>query len=898
MSSRWDSLKPSSSSQNNEARGDHPSRPTTTSTNHHHQQQQQQPHRNSRGKWQPGAKRNTTALGSSRNGRNGADKQAGRDQGSSWRKPENSNAEAQSTPSSPEWEKLVRCLWDWRKAVKSENKDTNKNVNEEANITSVDNEKLAAILQELCCLLKQSTSRSITGAQRGNALAAALHALNHTQENRLIWNILDWSCQLLDFSIRHNHPGDLRMTALQAQISITGLASVQHCAERDETTRAKYQQCCMNILIHCAPQLPPEETAHQLVGGVLLPSLQALLHTPLASTEEDQEAGNGQVLLQQGIQALQSLLTEKNHASAFLAPLVNDVGADGQELYLVNPLRRRIFQVLQCGVEQSSQLSTTLKRQMHKCLTLALQMANVVDKSSSLTPATKRGGSTGKQQVDLDSLVMENFFKVNLNKDTVELETSNPQSRILVLELLQTYLIMQPAASLSLGTLLLLQDNPRRPATDTENAGICPTCSCRASSSSSPYPPFLTLLHNSENQEESGLAMASLAIMVSNIPWKLLMGRKSPQGYRLQNSSVSNYSMRVIDAIKSIVMVSNCLLVARWESNHCTEWLGSLMRAVLLDIPFESCVTSSSHSQGVEKAACGLIETLASKLLQTKARKSALVDSMTEVFEESMGGRLTPQGFRTAMIYPAKSWLASPSSQVFFDGLFDGISDAARTNTQEKVVTSKIAVKLLRSILGTHPQTVLNTAADWKVFHDSIVLLCNTEITAVKQSGLQLLESLLQGRKCASQEKISGESSQVVHLALSVLPRMVASASGPCRSLSFQAYGSLLGSDWLKQLDEKRDGQMKYHVELILSHCGGSGQAASVRSAACKAVGDICSSCFLEEKDLESVSLAPNEHLRREEQLRNVGDGVCVAMLKSMEDSNATVRSMVSIAYS
>jgi len=93
--------------------------------------------------------------------------------------------------------------------------------------------------------------------------------------------------------------------------------------------------------------------------------------------------------------------------------------------------------------------------------------------------------------------------------------------------------------------------------------------------------------------------------------------------------------------------------------------------------------------RGLKRLLLKMVDTLASKLLQSKSRKYILVDSMTELSEESMGGRLTPQGSQTVIIVPISSWLISPSSRVFLDRAFDDIFDEAKSNTPESVASSK-----------------------------------------------------------------------------------------------------------------------------------------------------------------------------------------------------------------
>ena len=191
---------------------------------------------------------------------------------------------------------------------------------------------------------------------------------------------------------------------------------------------------------------------------------------------------------------------------------------------------------------------------------------------------------------------------------------------------------------------------------------------------------------------------------------------------------------------------------------------------------------------------------------------------------------------------------------------------------------------------------ILNCSANWRAFEDSVRLLHGSESSTLQQTGLMLLESLLRGRRIALEENQIKISSEVVHVALSLLHS--ATVSGPCRSLAFQAYGHLLGSDWLGCSDEKTNECLEHHLRIILSHCSGPAKPAAIRTAAVKAVGDICSNCFLVENKSEGVSLLSKEHLEREKHLRLMGNDVCKIMLQSLENSNAAVRSMVCFALS
>ena len=120
------------------------------------------------------------------------------------------------------------------------------------------------------------------------------------------------------------------------------------------------------------------------------------------------------------------------------------------------------------------------------------------------------------------------------------------------------------------------------------------------------------------------------------------------------------------------------------------------------------------------------------------------------------------------------------------------------------------------------------------------------------------------------------------------------------RACAISSFGSFLKHDWVDLLLSNADSVKGQHyidwapLECILSLCAVNEEKnANVRSSSCKAVGDICTACigdtFREEKD--------------DTQDESFSDGfvlaftckICEAMINSLTDENASVRSMVSL---
>ncbi|CAB9520853.1 expressed unknown protein [Seminavis robusta] len=761
-----------------------------------------------------------------------------------------------------------------------------------------------------------------TEEQRGTAIATSLNILHYFKQNtEVVWEILKLTSEMLKkesaCTTHEDQPPPLstttttiNVTNLQAGHCLQGLIHSRCCIHRD--MEEKYHECCMRILICLAPQLPAEDTAHGMVGHILLPYLESNLHT-LSCLESPVEDNSMRVEL--SFQAIQSLLQVKKHASALLAPLVKDVAPNGQETYQINPLRKRLFHVFQTAIQnylscpQPNVVTTTTSQlaTIYSGLAMALEVATAVDKSSSVPSSSssmfKQGTGVASENTirDLDVLVMERFFKeVFQNEDLMTASYSNTPNEIWIV--LLSYLKHQPDASLSLGSTLLLRGNGMRAVEwkGTNDSNAAGTKCSRCGYDCDKLPSFLRLVHGIRNGVERDLLLASLAIMATQAPWKLWLGKKYPQHSRqYQGGAVSNFSVRVLEALMGILVVTTCILKVHcddWESRahniDCAGFL-SLFKATLLEIPYESLSNSSAEGQRVVEAAQELFAAFSNILVQENKLQSAPLDRLTAIFEDCMGGHITPQGLRTEMILPARNMLASSSSRFLLDSMFGAINKTVATDTGK---AAEAPVRLLRSVLRTRPETVLDDESDWTRYRCVVEKLCVSSNTKLMSSGMELLDSLLQGRQHdmpAKEVFVAAET--LVTFVLKLLPETIESVSGTCRRLSLQAYGSLLGSDWLEHTDDRCVGSIGSHVKIVLRHSVATEAVSAVRSAACKAIGDICSNCFLCQNfpDSSGVDAASSSE---DSQLQLIGPDVLGAMLIAMKDRSAPVRSMALFA--
>jgi hypothetical protein len=853
----------------------------------------------------------------------------------SWRKggagryEKTNDADEDVVSSNAEWNRLTRDLHEWGNATRpTHQEDTTAAMDgheQTATITPhhARSRDLGTILMSISSHAKEEENY-ITGGQLGVVIAAALTILNELEkEEETVAQILGFCCDMLVDPSTRRHPSKrrndnqhaqeavaIRVTTIHAYRCINGLVHTHKCLADCPNTalRSKHHECCIRILICLANYLPPEETAYELVERILLPVLESIIMSVNTSSEL---RGNQEMLLVLGFQAIHSLLQFQKHASALLAPLVKDVAANGQELYLLNPLRKRTFQLFQniLQLHVASSQSIKLMETVYYSLATALQKANDVDKSSSTIPSLSSwqpGAASGASSSlrDLDAIVMERLFKGIFHRECFQEISPVPPLRKQILEVMLAYLKHHQDASLSMASILLLRDNQGSFGTEiltgsasrgNKNRDLSfPNQNANIRS----VPPFLKLLHKTKiGSEEIDLLMASLALLVTQAPWKLWLGKTCGQRQGLA-LTMSNFSCRVSEALLGIVGVTTSLLrmhVNEWKSQATpgVDTFLNLLKATLLSIPYES-IPASTESKQITEASLELFNTLSHLLVHDDRHQYAPLDRLVELYDESMGGRITPRGTRTDMIMPARSILFDSSSRSFLDEVFFKIARAAAKGTEPAMTWAKTPMKLLRSILRTRPETVLYHEADWKRYIVTIEALYKSNNATLQSSSLELLEALLVGRQHYLPARTLNVSSETVaKFAFNILPRTLQSQAGTCRRLGLLAYGCLLGSDWLPQGDQSKVGSIKHHIVLILGHGVPTEQCSSVRSAACKATGDICSNCFLELDQAESLGVGDYPRWR-DAALELISQDVFAAMQLALKDGAAPVRSMVS----
>ena len=580
--------------------------------------------------------------------------------------------------------------------------------------------------------------------------------------------------------------------------------------------------CLCRLASSQAKRLPAEDTAHKVVGPILLPALQIgdeKIQTTVCDT-------------------LEALLPHPPFASALLAPLVQDVSAEGKEQTVASPIRRDLFQSLQ-SILFSETTSTRLQTKL--CTTLACTIETL--------PKTEEKANLTAIPIDLNAPALERFIIQNL-------ESSLPlhQPSLVVLRaLLRTY----PKVMTKFGSQLLFP-SPTASQNYPGRERKCIHCSCHLSALS----PFLRSAHDTVTAGESSqLTLSCTANLVRVLPWDLWLKQR-----RQSQSAASGFYRKVADSLMRIVQIARCAVL----KSRKTKWedaLGRLCTTLFGDIPWDD--------NYLVKAGEDLWETLAASYLDPSTSlpyKSAVV----AVLIASMGGRETPQGDLPPMALPVQKYLYTKTTSGA--ALVQQIMQDLRSRNSS---TSTSSLELFCAMLRTRPETALPL---WEEFRDFLATAAHGD-TNSRGVCLRLLESFLLGRRDFPSHTLRDlEEAHLISVwVFELLETIRAESNAKNRTRILNAYEALLPSDWDYLRCDEHD--LMGHFHGIIQQC--ADPKADVRRGACKAIGEFCSQYLtnqtLSEEDNESSVTA------------SITDQICTAMIIVVKDEkNATTRSMVS----
>ena len=690
------------------------------------------------------------------------------------------------------------------------------------------NELSSSILQNLQQLSEMFDTKT-SATSRGKAVAILVEFLPN-QEQSIQQSILGLLNHLLE------NPGVEFGTQEQANKAIAVLSS-----ECQSSGNPVAVQCFTRLIQASIKYLPAEETAHGVVAQVLLPRIEASTYDSLA-------------IVISILKVLNALVADSRQASALLAPLVQDVGLDGKEEQVFNPLRQRLFSTLQRRLLVGEEV--LIRQEACRCLAQTLVAAHRLDGDHH--------SSSIKRDVDMGG--MERFLIEILSRPSNEKNTVEEVQPLLLpaLDLLRVLIKRHPDASAGIGTKLLVA--PKRQTGGARETEACTVCSKHPFA----FVPFIERVHScSYDVAVVAISTFCLADLLETMPLqKWLVGPKT--------MTLSITSRKIIDSLEIIIEVTRCRFLR--PAIMAIESLSRLAKVILAEIPYEN-----KHLVIVASKLWASLGELVYRPDQSQQVKTTLA----EVLVDSMGGRVTPQGYLTPMCIPAQVYLSNSSST---SSLLNQIISSIESNDG----CFQQSTEMLRGILRTRPKTA---HVDWDRLH--MILLRNVESDSkeLRLSSLQILEGLVLGRKDFGDDTEDKFTTASIATAVDyILRKTRIDPNAQCRGLSFQSYAGLLARDWIA-IGNAGSGLI-IHVDTILGQCGkphdtetARGEPnANVRSAACKAIGEFCTQCLVSAENRCDV-------LWNDEAFIHVSRRVLATMLESLGDSNASVRCMVSGRY-
>jgi hypothetical protein len=590
--------------------------------------------------------------------------------------------------------------------------------------------------------------------------------------------------------------------------------------------------------------LPAEEMARDVVQGIFLPFLEEVSPTTTTNTT-DRQILNAQLAV---FHAIHSLLKNRKHASAVMAPLVNDVTIEGNENQVANPIRCNMFRALQLQLllKPPSNPGTDARpwEDCCQCLTQAIQEAKTID-------GTKH--HAGMADTDIDAAIVRRFLSC-----TLAAKTASGRIQKLSLELLHALIQRHPESALTLATssLLLMASPTVKTSSRERHSSECSRCGYSGTSL------LLGAVH--ETHADRGLAMECTAELLHNLPLHLWLRneRRGPEGHR--KFSQSTFRQQVSDGLLNTIRVARCFL-DRVDDERNVDSLVHLIKVILLEIPYED------ENDDLHKMASLLAKESLALLLDDTQRSSKLRDEMTDVLVGCMGGRVTPQGHLTNMVSPISSWFSCTEGQEFIRALL--LAAQEQDNPR----------KVLRAVVRSSPQSMWTAGDTWDLFQQCVRVQVGSRVRGSQLAGLHLVEAMLRGRKDFGLDDTPGAivSKALVSFVAPLLQKAITIDNSSCKCAGVAAYGSLVGIDWV--LLSAEGGGCLARVRSILVLCDGGGKRnAKVRSETCKAVGDICAEYFS----------ADSFQLQDMGEVRLICDEVCVVVERAMNDTVASVRSM------
>eukprot|EP00536_Pseudo-nitzschia_multiseries_P001129 jgi/Psemu1/2597/gm1.2597_g len=663
----------------------------------------------------------------------------------------------------------------------------------------------------------------------------------------------------------------------------------------------------------CADRLAPEWTARNVVGTAFIPYLSSSSSSSSwSSNKSSSESATKKTSVCVSVcEALIALLGRPGHASAMLAPLVENVsvlhsyspGGCYTEEQTANPLRKKLLGVLMDRLESpSSPLHSgaavhesprihAMRRskdeeqeQVVVCRTLSASIDAIrkLRKGNDTHHASQNKADAEIVVRPLEKILSKVVAEYSNNHNHNHNHNDNNKTRqsgptamkakalmIASLHLLRALIACYPSEITGLGWKLVIEgasQNQNLASSRAMNRFV--TFSPAASS----YLPSIVVLHNSIAMQRPyvdtthvALAMECVADFISVLPWNKWLKQsafgKSPK------TNTSGLYKTVANALCALLGIAKHAF-ERCDDKTPINGLGRLVKALFAEIPY--------YDDKVVHAGVDLWEsvsrTIRCRFLQVvdaAANKEKQILAL-QILIASSGGTVTPEGNLRGMSVPLRTWFLTedPCVEAFVAGLIESFRSLDRR--------SDWAAKILSCVLRTLPDVALQR---WNTFGRAFRELNTSSTSKMDQMRLEVLESFVIGRKdfeVSTDLQLVNDS-----IILDVDGLLLQSWGRNGLRQRLRIYSAFRSQDWI-QLD-RIDGRVLGHFDQILDQCNDSG--AKIRETAAKALGEFCSRYILPSPSPDGIQMKM--------QLYSViADRVRLAMIELCNDQNAAARSM------
>eukprot|EP00978_Attheya_sp_CCMP212_P000866 scaffold1856_cov56-Attheya_sp.AAC.5 len=710
-----------------------------------------------------------------------------------------------------------------------------------------------------------------------------------------------FSSQLLDLNLTPNGSEDpvktasnekvasVKMTASQLetcmkllkQESLRILQELQSTSDASDGTNCVVIDSLVDFLcVFGDQQLGAEETANEIVNSILLPVV------------ELSQSNNGDTHYQcyqlAAIRGLTTLMQCRTHASSILAPLVIDVSSEGKERHDPNPLRRRTLGAIESVFLETNEDENILFPVMSSLVVALNSIAGIetgISSSSSLVT---------KKKHELNSSSMARRINDLLFLDA----PSQRNIRLCALSLLRAMARTYPQSTATQWVVFL----PEPGVTGSSSRGgkglLCMIESSQIASDERIEALFAT---------KEFLEAMPLRLWLSNTTSNI---NSSTHNLAHQTRTKPSFlasrhlSGRVKGSITQLFVVTIKMLQNTNNMYACEELsvVLTLAGAIMANVPFYKDDTELVKSGVSLMSAVGdFIQRLGSDDSFNDDERCKLLEAAQQTMQISIGGQMTQQGTRTPMPLPTLKWFESAACAPFMDRLLDIGWLQQQPNYRE------FALNTLCSVIRMAPWIATQTDERVEIFLQLLNQLLAGRLEDTRLQGITLIESFLHGRH-ESLDRMTIEHDFVVRQICPMLYSALSDRGASIRSNAALGYGVIDPSDWKLLFDLKSTDSAplagETHFDKVLSLCNsphtfsqGCEENGSVRSAACKAIGQICSQCISkpnsQQYDKISTLSSKQGTIIDDVLARHMSQKVVDSMLASLQDSNGTVRSMV-----